>query len=133
MSSTRPFILTLWAASLAAVAWLSLTPGSDAPSLFPHQDKLFHLLVYTWLALLPMRGFATRSAAFTGVGAVILFGAGLEVAQAFVPLRQPSLADLIANIIGAGCGAWLGVRLKMRDYLKQIRMDQHYKLDGSRK
>ncbi|MBU1003768.1 MAG: VanZ family protein [Proteobacteria bacterium] len=133
MSNTRPLVLALWAASLVAVAWLSLTPGAETPPLFPHQDKLLHFLAYAWLALLPLRGFATRNAAFTGAGAMIFFGAALEVAQAFVPLRQPSLADLLANSAGVGFGMWLGVRLKMRDFLKRIKMERHYGLDGSPK
>lgn len=133
MSKTRPFVLGLWAVSLTAMAWLSLTPGVDEPLLFPQQDKVQHLVAYAWLALLPMRGFATRKAAFTGAGAMIFFGAALEVAQIFVPLRQPSLADLLADTVGVGFGIWLGVRLKMRDFLKEIAMDRYYDLDGSKK
>lgn len=133
MSKPRPFILALWAASLAAVAWLSLAPASDVPPLFPHIDKLGHFVAYAWLALLPMRGFATRDAAFRAVGAVIFYGAGLEVAQAFVPTRDPSFPDLLADLAGTGLGAWLGVRMKMRDWLKASGMDRHYRTDGSRR
>jgi len=133
MSKPRPFILALWAASLVGVAWLSLSPGSGVPPLFPHVDKLCHVLAYAWLALLPLRGFATRSAAFSAVGAVIFYGAALEVAQAFVPLRQASFVDLAANLAGVGLGTWLGVKLKMREYLRKIEMDRHYGLNGAPK
>lgn len=133
MRTANPLLLILWAASVAAVCVLSLMPGAGLPPAVPHLDKFAHFAAYAWLALLPMLGMGTRRGAFGGAGAMIFLGAALEVAQAFVPLREPSLLDLGANILGVLVGMRLGVRLKTRQALRKRGMDGHYRTDGSRR
>lgn len=129
----RPAVLAAWALSMGAVAWLSLAPGAGYPPLFAHADKLGHFASYAWLALLPMRGFGTRRVAISGAGAMIFLGAALEVAQAFVPMREPSIMDMAANTLGVIAGINLGNRLKRRDAMRQSGLDKWYNADGSRK
>ena len=87
-----------------ALAWFSLTPGAEAETGFPHADKLMHLGAYFVFVLLclPLPRPDARIGAF--VLTIILFGALLEIGQALVPLRHPSLWDGLANSLGALLG-----------------------------
>lgn len=87
----------------------AIGPSSPVPSLFPHQDKLEHLV-----------GFAALSFAMfwrnvrAPVSALVLVGLGIgvEMAQALVPSRSPSLADAAFSLAGVSVGwfaAWAAV------------------------
>ena len=77
-------------------------------------DKLQHLMAYAVLAICGVVGFlGRRPRLILGVGLIVL-GCGLEVAQAAVPGRNPSIDDAVANIAGIALGlatAWIGDRL----------------------
>ncbi len=77
-------------------------------------DKLQHFMAYAVLAICGVVGFpGRRPRLLAGVGLIVL-GCGLEVAQAAVPGRDPSIGDAVANIAGIAFGlatAWIGVRL----------------------
>ena len=94
------------------LAWFSLTPGTGAETGFPHADKLMHFGAYFIFVLLclPLPRPASRSGAF--VLAIILFGALLEIGQALVPLRHPSLWDGLANSLGALLGGLAARKLR---------------------
>lgn len=95
-----------------ALAWFSLTPGTGAETGFPHADKLMHFGAYFVFALLcmPLLRPDARSGAF--VLPIILFGALLEIGQALVPLRHPSLWDGLANSLGALLGGLAARKLR---------------------
>ncbi len=44
---------------------------------------------------------------WVGVVVALLLSAGAEIAQAFIPSREASLRDIVANTVGAGVGAAL--------------------------
>lgn len=94
------------------LAWFSLTPGTEAETGFPHADKLMHLGAYFVFVLLclPLPWPAVPSGAF--VLPIILFGALLEIGQALVPLRHPSLWDGLANSLGALLGGLAARKLR---------------------
>lgn len=115
----RPMVFLLWAASLCATAWLSLGPAGP-PASIPHLDKIIHAATYCWLALLPMRAFGQRNAAVTAAWGMLFYGAGIEIAQHFIPGRDASMLDMLANTVGVIAGVRIGHRWKMRDYLKSI-------------
>ncbi|MCF8128018.1 MAG: VanZ family protein [Deltaproteobacteria bacterium] len=104
---TRPWILILWIASVATVIYLSLTPRIDFPYDFSNADKVYHMLAYLWLAVLPFFAFPSPKAALAGTIGMIPLGAGLEIAQHYVPGRSFSLADMAANALGVFLGLWL--------------------------
>lgn len=133
LNANRPLVLMVWLVSVGAVVWLSLLPGTGEPPAFAFADKLKHCAAYAWLALLPMRGFGERRWAIGAAGAMVFLGAGLEIGQAFVALREPSLGDLAANMLGVVIGIRLGIRLKARDALRQSGLARWYNEDGSRK
>jgi VanZ family protein len=94
-----------WAACLAAV---SVVPGPAIPGRhIPGLDKVAHFGFYLILALLAQR--ATRKSCLAYSAVVTLscgvFGAVLEVVQGFLPGRSSSVADGIANVVGAAAGS----------------------------
>jgi VanZ family protein len=104
--------LALYAAAIFALSAMSHPP---VPRLsFPHADKLAHLIEYAGFGALMCRalamggeGLAPRVAFYGTVLIATLYGATDELHQAFVPNREPSMADLLADMAGAALGAFV--------------------------
>lgn len=103
----RRSLLTLWGpfiAALAVVFWLSSM--SDVPGTRYVWDKVLHAAGYAGLGLLALRafhgGFASPRVAPTlfAASTVILWGISDEFHQSFVPGRDASARDVIADAIG---------------------------------
>jgi VanZ family protein len=98
-----------WLAALAfaALTWWSSTRPITMPSDLPeHTDKVIHAITWGVLtALLALGGLARRWRRGLAIGAAIAvavaYGIVIEWAQGFVPGRFPSLADVVADAIGA--------------------------------
>jgi VanZ family protein len=102
-----------------AVAWTVLTlflmwtPGIPVPKTFLGDltDKAGHLALFCVLALLwswLLSGSMSRRPVYrTTLVAVILFGGCTELGQYFVPGRDVSVFDFVANALGAALGATL--------------------------
>ncbi|MDP2955985.1 MAG: VanZ family protein [Longimicrobiales bacterium] len=100
-----------------AAAWagvlffLSAIPGTHVPPLlFPGEDKVAHLALYAVFGAALAWGWArsARESSATPVLALgLLYGASDEWHQAFVPGRDPSLGDLLADTAGVLLGYWL--------------------------
>lgn len=88
---------------------LSHQPSLPAPSLFPHQDKLFHAVTYGILGFLLLGGLpdGPRRLLLAWLLAS-LYGCSDEIHQMFVPGRSAELLDLAADSGGALLGAWVG-------------------------
>lgn len=91
---------------IVAVVVASLVPVSAAPS--PAQDAhafsdtLWHAVTYFVLTSLGLYSVSEREGrvyVFVALS-VILFGAGVEIAQSFVPYRTASSTDTVANAVG---------------------------------
>lgn len=81
------------------MVYLSLMPLSG-PVGVEHSDKLAHLLAYGVFTLLAFMS-ATRQRQFLlGCVGIVLFGIAMEVLQSFIPGRQMSFWDCIANSLG---------------------------------
>ena len=96
-------------------------PEDDLPSfLFKEvSDKVLHAVEYGILAVLCYRAFRWAAGSAIARQAVVLailtasvYGITDEVHQAFVPLRESSWQDWLADTIGAAIGAmsWRSVR-----------------------
>ena len=105
-------LLVLWApfvAALGVVFWLSSLP--DVPVPRHVWDKLLHAVGYAGLGVLAMRAFhgglvrprpvPTVLAGLT----VILWGISDEFHQSFVPGRDASALDVLADAVGFAIGA----------------------------
>lgn len=109
--------VTVFGIRLAVVVliayWLVIFAGTHAPRI-PHavplvNDKVMHFTAYFCLTLLMC--YSTTSPRwlrrFTAIGlTAMVYGAIDEWTQAWVPNRQPDLADYLADV--AGIGAALG-------------------------
>lgn len=94
-------------AGVAFVVVLSMAPVPPETVAAAGGDKLLHALGYgllaAWFAQLHP-DLPGRARVF---GALVLLGAGVELAQGLVPWRDMELADLAADAIGAGLGLLL--------------------------
>jgi len=101
---------------LMAVISLSLLPQESLPET-SMWDKLNHALAYGVLAVLGGLGFkGWWSLLMVAIGLVVL-GAGLELAQSFIPDRTGSVYDALANFVGIAIGsvATAGTNTFLRD------------------
>ncbi len=109
-----PFML-LWLGGMAALAPLSLLPGTAPPTgvwdIDLSLDKFFHVIAYGGLTGIPMLALGRRGWRLAAVAAVLLAAFAYEIGQAFVPGRSFGYDDLIANLagvaLGVGLGAWI--------------------------
>ncbi len=84
---------------LIFVAWAALTPVYEPkPQLI--NDKLAHLLAYFALAMTTDHAFATTPFSLKKFSLLFIYGIGLEVLQQYVPGRDFSLLDMLANASG---------------------------------
>ena len=98
----------IWTALLVAAA---AVPG-DRVTLPSNSDLWAHgagYAVHAFLTCLAVtRGRSRVRATAMAAIATIVLGAATEVLQAFVPARDPSLADWLADAVGAASGAAIG-------------------------
>ena len=86
--------------------------GIDVP------DKLVHAVEYGVLGFLIVRqrflvvGRPALRAVLGAMAVVAVLGAIDEIYQGFVPHRTPSVADWIADVVGAAAGAWIATRFR---------------------
>ena len=98
--------------AIAVLGSVRTVPGVDLGS-----DKIAHLAAFAVVAVLWVRGFQGRLVPCRGsavVGAMAVaaaVGIALEIWQSFLPWREASLGDAVADAIGAllGGGAVVGV------------------------
>jgi VanZ family protein len=91
----------------ALVIWLSVKVPGEGPGI-PIWDKLQHFLAYAVLGVTGALGFPGKKPAFVLALGLVLLGAALEVAQSYVPARDMSLGDGIADLLGVIFGVGLG-------------------------
>ena len=86
------------------------------PMVFEGQDKFMHALTYAILALLWARAWWSEGAPFQWkhvIGITILcavYGITDEVHQMYVPGRDATLVDWVADVVGGFLGAFLFYR-----------------------
>ena len=100
----------LWA---ALIYYLSDQPSVDIKPMFAHQDKLLHLAAYFVLGFFTMgimrasRTGYRASQAWLVIMLVGLYGLLDEYHQSFVPGRNASSLDFVADFAGGLLGAGL--------------------------
>lgn len=98
--------------SLIFILFLATTPD-PYPVPASSSDKINHIMAFSCLGGLtcwsyPRRGMSLLLALLIGYGLVI------EITQAFLPFREFSLLDLLADALGAGIGVMMGRFLRNR-------------------
>jgi VanZ family protein len=92
---------------VTVIVTLSSQPNLQVPLHFPNADKLFHASEYFGLGVLlarALRGSLPTGrvlwAAMAALGLGVLIGASDEFYQSFVPGRDSSIYDLLADTVG---------------------------------
>ncbi|MBU0544454.1 MAG: VanZ family protein [Proteobacteria bacterium] len=110
------FISIIWAVSAGVVIFCSLVPRVEFPVDFWQADKVYHLIAYCWLSILPLVGYSERKIALKASLSMIILGILLEIGQLYVPGRTLSVADISMNTLGVILGIFAGDHLR-RSYL----------------
>lgn len=106
---------SIWAPPLIYVPLIFVLSIRPMPyAIAGNMDKLIHVVVYSLVGLLFTRTLVSgmhiekkRTAIAIALFFSILLGALIEVAQNFIPYRDASFLDMVAN----GAGAFIGVFL----------------------
>ena len=98
-------------------------PGNAIPRQQTPYDKVAHFTLYGLFAVLLTRDMAQVTdlwrATLLAIAIAVIFGAADEWHQRFVPRRNPELADVRADALGAAGGAIL-FALYLRDRRARI-------------
>jgi len=94
-------------------------PEETLPSIIKHfSDKVLHVIEYAILGALCYRAFHEsqteawrKKAVLAAILLTSLYGVSDEVHQAFVPFRESSVLDWVADTVGATLGAILMRRI----------------------
>jgi len=107
-------LIGLWAPVLAYMVGIFLLSGQPEPALARLTwDKLLHAGAYALFGLLCLRathgGFKSlrRPRAVVALILCIGYGAFDEWHQSFVPGRDPSVLDWVADLVGSGLALWI--------------------------
>ncbi len=104
----RKYGTAIFVSYAVLVAFLSLQPGGG--SFIGPYDKVAHFLTYGIFAALAHRmNLSRRHYIYVCIG-IVAYSGLLEIAQSFVPGREMSAFDLLANTSGVLLGALLGHR-----------------------
>jgi VanZ family protein len=98
-SAYRKLAVGVFALAVVVVAFLLLTPAGELPAT-DLWDKLEHAGAFAGLAFLGFLAFPERTSAWRLAIGLIGFGSVCEFLQLFVPGRESSVEDAIANAIG---------------------------------
>jgi VanZ family protein len=85
------------------VAVTSLTPSDNQG--VEHLDKVVHLLVYYIFAVLGYRMLANKRYYLYLCLGIVAYSGMIELGQSYIPGRDMSMYDLLANILGVTLGA----------------------------
>jgi hypothetical protein len=108
------------AAALALSLAGMLAPGASLPELLP-SDVILHAVGFGVPTMLACFAAGRREVSIEAIALIALAGCVGELAQGLVPSRTVSALDLVANLVGIGCGAWLG-RLARAAVLEMARL-----------
>lgn len=106
----RAFSWVLLFAYMGLIFYMSSQSTLPIPMRFPYEDKVLHFLAYNLLAFLAAHAVSqgTHKRRFWVAFAVAsLYGISDEVHQYFVPGRDCSAVDWLADSFGAWMGAYL--------------------------
>ena len=106
MKQKNKLFLVLFIIFMIVITILSLLPPKSNLEL-GKSDKIYHLLAYAILSL--NFGFISSKirSYFIGIPFLIAYGLLIEFFQGFVPGRDPSFYDALANFVGVFSGFFI--------------------------
>jgi len=107
------------AAYMAFIFVISVRPVPEGLPDVWQIDKLYHFAAYALMGCLWARALDEKGRVINGVivsAALIsaVFGAFIEVCQAFTPMREASVLDALANALGGLAGAFVCARVRFK-------------------
>jgi len=100
---------------MGVIFYLSSLGGSDLPTLLGNFDKVIHMFLYLILAFLLSlslnKSGIKRYVFLLAFLISVFYGASDEFHQSFVPDRDVSLYDLLADTIGAFLGSYFANKI----------------------
>jgi len=121
LKALDPLALVPFVVGCAAIWWVSSQSRPFLPASlgFRESDKLLHFCAYAVLASLatlrPLRARERpRAIVVEAFVLAALYGVVDEFHQSFVPGRDASMGDVVADALGALTGAWLVERNRHR-------------------
>lgn len=116
----------LWTGVILAATLLPITEESISATGFVYADKLAHYSSFMVMAFIAIWFGGTflgsfKSSVVFGILWGLLLAGSTELAQFFLPLRNMSLPDIVADIagIGVGCAFTLLIFIEARDVKRQ--------------
>ncbi|MCB1740398.1 MAG: VanZ family protein [Gammaproteobacteria bacterium] len=86
------------------IAWLSLREPGSVEVWFAYQDKIYHFIAYLVFAAISAPLLVSKRAAFGILIGIFSYSMLMEVLQGLTASREPSFADLAANLAGVSIG-----------------------------
>ena len=119
MKQNNKLFLVLFIILIIAITLLSLLPPKSGIEL-GKSDKLNHFLAYAILSL--NFGFISSKirSYFIGIPFLIAYGLLIEFFQGFVPGRDPSFYDTLANSVGVFLGFFIFRFNMIFSYIKTL-------------
>lgn len=96
---TRRVYQAIFLISIVAFTFLFAKEVKGAANLFPHVDKVAHFGIFFLLAIIMDKAF--KLPLYAQILLLAGYGAAIEIMQDSLPYRQASLADFVADFIGA--------------------------------
>jgi VanZ family protein len=93
------FFRLLLALALVAITWLAVIPEPPTEGL-AISDKLQHALAFVVLLGLADHAWPASGITLTKVAWLLAYGAGIEILQFYIPYRDCSVLDLLADGTG---------------------------------
>jgi VanZ family protein len=109
----RKYGTAIFVSYAVLVAFMSLQPGSG--SLIGSYDKAAHLITYAIFAVLAHCMYLSRRQYLYVCIGIVTYSGLLEIAQSFVPGREMSAVDLLANTLGVTLAALLRTKILAHD------------------
>lgn len=107
-------VAVIWLIILAVVLVESLVPYGSPQLAQQYGDIVLHLFCFYFLAFLPMYNAVTVRQGILLSLLMAVVGAGIEMAQLFIPGRDCSPEDIFTNNIGVALGVLLGGLLRWK-------------------
>lgn len=102
---TRKIGIACFALYALVITYFSLAPKPDMPPV--GNDKVAHALAYLGFAVLAAGLGLSRRRYLVACGCIIAYSGLMEVGQSFIPGREMSALDMVANTLGVVLGALL--------------------------
>jgi len=96
----KKYFKILFFIAVGVVFTLSVVPTDKLDFDFEYTDKVKHIIAFFTLSLLLNRASSTILHRLRNMGALLLFGIFIELAQYFTPHRTTSIDDVVADLVG---------------------------------